>query len=292
MNFDLSVRQRAMLLEMGVHVWWPVPAASASASMPASTAHHASPAHPDSVPAAPHQATTTTHRASPTVRSVPAAIKNTGLDVTADRQLPCGIAGMDWQALGHAVADCQACAMCAGRRLPVLGTYADGLQADWMVLGDPPDEAQERAGQPFVEDAGQLLDRMLWAVGVTRYQPGTLMPSRQTAYLTPVLKCRPASTRVPDATELATCAHYLQREIALVQPKVILAMGRFAMQLLLSQTPPELAKRPLGQLRGQVYRYLDVPVIVCYPPGYLLRNGLDKARAWADLCLAADVVSA
>jgi DNA polymerase len=96
--------------------------------------------------------------------------------------------------------------------------------------------------------------------------------------------------RAPDATELATCANYLRREIALTQPKVILAMGRFAMQVLLSETPSESAKLPLGKLRGQVWQFAGVPVVVTYPPSYLLRSGQDKGKAWADLCLALDVV--
>ena len=146
-----------------------------------------------------------------------------------------------------------------------------------------------------------LLDNMLRAVGVTRFVPGTASDQghaqtteqgsapAQRAYLTHVLKCRPALMRAPSVTELATCANYLRREIALTQPKVILAMGRFAMQLLLSETPPESARLPLGKLRGQVWQFAGVPVVVTYPPTYLLRSGQDKGKAWADLCLALEV---
>ena len=183
--------------------------------------------------------------------------------------------------------------MCLGRRTPVLAPPAPPVACDWLVLGDPPDESEERAGLPFVEETGQLLDNMLRAVGVTRWdQAGsTSLAASERAYLTPVLKCRPALMRAPDATELSTCAHYLRREIALTRPKVILAMGRFAMQLLLSETPPAQARLPLGKLRGQVWHFADVPVVVTYPPAFLLRNGADKAKVWADLCLARAVAS-
>lgn len=206
---------------------------------------------------------------------------------------------MDWPTLQATVAACQACAMCLGRRGPVLAAPADGLRADWLVLGEPPDDAQERVGEPFVDDAGLLLDNMLKAVDVQRYLPGqaagtesqspALPDPARTAYLSLVLKCRPVVPTAPDAQALADCAHYLRREIALVQPKVILAMGRLAMQVLLSQDHPQGLKLPLGKLRGQVWHYQGVPVVVTYPPAYLLRNPLDKARAWEDLCLAAEV---
>ncbi len=182
--------------------------------------------------------------------------------------------------------------MCLGRRMPVLAAPAEPLRADWLVLGEPPDDLQERAGAPFVQDAGLLLDNMLKAVGVKRYlsDPATEpQDPAHTAYLSLVLKCRPSLPTAPDAQALAACAHYLRREIALVQPKVILAMGRLAMQVLLSEDHPQGLRLPLGKLRGQVWHYQGVPVVVTYPPAYLLRNAPDKARAWEDLCLAADV---
>jgi len=194
--------------------------------------------------------------------------------------------------LAESVATCQACSMCLGRRMPVLAAPAEPLRADWLVLGEPPDDLQERAGAPFVQDAGLLLDNMLKAVGVKRYlsDPATEpQDPAHTAYLSLVLKCRPSLPTAPDAQALAACAHYLRREIALVQPKVILAMGRLAMQVLLSEDHPQGLRLPLGKLRGQVWHYQGVPVVVTYPPAYLLRNAPDKARAWEDLCLAADV---
>jgi DNA polymerase len=199
-----------------------------------------------------------------------------------------GIAGMDWATLAHTVAACQACKLCTGRRAPVFGAGRTPGQADWLVVGEPPDEAEERSGTPFADQAGQLLDNMLKALAVSR--SGTESTGAAAAYLTNVVKCRPATVRNPEPQELATCENYLRREVALVQPKVILAMGRFAAQTLLQGSLPEVAGIPLGKLRGQIYRYQGIPVVVTYHPTYLLRTQQDKARAWADLCLALDVM--
>ena len=151
-------------------------------------------------------------------------------------------------------------------------------------MGDPPDEDEDRLGQPFVEQAGALLDNMLKAAGASR---GGV--ARTGAHLSNVVKCRPPPGRLPQAAELAQCAHYLQREIQWVQPKVILAMGRFAAQLLLEEHPADAAL-PLGKQRGRVYQYRGIPVVVTYHPKVLLRASADKAKAWADLCLAMDVL--
>jgi DNA polymerase len=163
-----------------------------------------------------------------------------------------------------------------------------------MVVGDPPDEEEDYAGAPFAGQDGVLLSHMLRALGLQRANPlpaqaasaSAALPARR-AYVSHVLKCRPAHGAIPQAADLAQCATYLQREIALVQPKMILAMGRFANQVLLGETP-ELATLPLGKLRGSVRRFQGVPVVVTYHPKALMRNGADKAKAWADLCLAAD----
>jgi DNA polymerase len=149
-----------------------------------------------------------------------------------------------------------------------------------MIVGDPPDEEEDRAGAPFADQAGLLLDNMLKAVGARRGGAG-----EAGAYVTNVVKCRPPHGRIPQAAELAQCAQFLNREIALVQPKVILSMGRFANQLLLS-AEPALANQPLGKLRGSVHRYQGGAVVVTYHPKVLLRASADKGKAWADLCLA------
>jgi DNA polymerase len=205
-----------------------------------------------------------------------------------------GIAAMDWPELAQAIASCQACKLCAGRRAAVFGgALAEAPQrADWLVLGDPPEDAEERQGAPFVEQAGQLLDNMLKAVGVSRRQPAGSggAVAATAAYVTNVVKCRPGVVRNPTAQELALCETYLRREVALVQPKVIVTMGRFAALTLLRGSLPEGVSVPLGKLRGQVYRYQGIPVVVTYPPAYLLRTQQDKARTWADLCRAMALV--
>ena len=198
-------------------------------------------------------------------------------------------AGVDAPALLHAVASCQACQLCSGRRAPVFGRPGLPQPADWLVLGEPPDEDEERSGVAFAGQAGQLLDNMLRALKLGRSAGGAAESVKQ-AYLTNVVKCRPAVVRIPQPQELLACEPFLQREITLVKPKVILAMGRFAAQALLQGTQPELATQPLGKLRGQTYQYLGVPVIVTYHPSYLLRTQADKARAWLDLCRARALV--
>ena len=197
------------------------------------------------------------------------------------------IAAMDWDTLARTAADCQACGLCGGRSHSMLNAQA-GRRARWMVVGDPPDEAEDGAGQPFTAQAGVLLGNMLKAVGATR---GEAVPGLEPAYVTAVTKCRPPLGRVPQAAELAQCAAYLQREIALVQPAVILAMGRFANQVLLQEHPQEAAL-PLGRQRGKVYHYQGVPVLVTYTPQALLRQSADKGKAWADLCQAMDLLQA
>ncbi len=192
--------------------------------------------------------------------------------------------GLDWARMADVAASCQACGMCAGRKHSTLHPHAPP-QADWMVVGDPPDEHEDSAGQPFVEDPGLLLSNMLKAVGVSRTGQGATG-----AYATNIVKCRPPYGRNPSPADLAQCAHFLQREIAQVQPKVFFAVGRFAIQTLLSEHGA-LATQPLGKLRGTVYRYRGIPVVVSYPPQLLLRNSADKAKAWADLCLAMDALA-
>lgn len=302
MSLDLDTRQRAMLQEMGIHVWLPETVAEASdlpdvaalAAVPLALAHSVSPPVPMAPPVAP----------APVMLSA-SAIESIAVDAINTRAgaskatkpratqaltasaagLPDGIAAMDWPALTEAVAACQACELCTGRRAPVFGG-ADAQapqRADWLVVGEPPDDIDERFGTPLAEQAGQLLDNMLKAVGVSRRSAAS---TGLGAYVTNVVKCRPAMMRNPTSQELAVCEHWLRREVALVQPKVILAMGRFAAQTLLHGSLPEGTKLPFGKLRGQLYHYQGIPVVVTYHPTYLLRNPLEKARAWADLCLA------
>ncbi|MBJ7468614.1 MAG: uracil-DNA glycosylase [Rhodoferax sp.] len=267
MPLSLDTRQRAMLLEMGVRVWLPGTdfAPAAPAGLAALRPLSQNPERAASPAASPGR--------------LPTVQRGDGANDLSQ------IATMDWDALARTAADCQACGLCAGRSHSMLSAQA-GRRARWMVVGDPPDEDEDAAGQPFTGEAGLLLANMLKAVGATR---GELAPGLEAAYVTKVSKCRPPQGRVPQAAELAQCAAYLQREIALVQPSVILAMGRFANQVLLQEHPQEAAL-PLGRQRGKVYRYQGVPVVVTYTPQALLRQAADKGKAWADLCLAMDLL--
>ena len=189
------------------------------------------------------------------------------------------IATLDWPALRASVAACTACPLCTNRSQTVFGTGHE--QAPWMVVGEAPGEQEDRQGEPFVGPAGQLLDRMLAALQLSRKVD---VPAVQRVYIANTLKCRPPRNRNPSAEEMAQCEPYLVRQIELLKPRIILAMGRFAVQALLR------SDEPIGRLRGRVHRYQGVPLVVTYHPAYLLRNLADKARAWEDLCLAAQVV--
>ena len=196
------------------------------------------------------------------------------------------IHALSWADLQQTAAQCQACGLCAGRTNSTLTTLADQQTAKWLVVGDPPDEDEDAAGHAFAGDAGVLLDNMLKAVGAARASAEQSLPEgMDAALLVNVTACRPPQGRNPQAAELAQCAAYVQRQIALAQPRVILAMGRFATQLLLAEHSEALALPP-GKQRGTVYRYRGIPVVVTYTPKALLRNSPDKGKAWADLCLA------
>lgn len=249
MSLDLDARQRAMLQEMGVRVFWPE----------AGEVHVL-----DEAPEVPQVAV---QRAAPPLgraEAPPVARPAAAVPPAVAPDLS-GVAQLGWDELEQAVAHWAA----ARRRKSVFGV--GDRNADWLCVGEPPLEEEERQGVPFAGDAGKLLDNMLAAVGASR---------RQGAYLTNALKCRLPDNREQEAEDLAQSLGFLQRQVQLVQPKVILAMGRFAVQALLQTS------EPVGKLRGRVHRYGDVPVVVTYHPAYLLRNLPDKARAWADLCLA------
>ncbi|MDO5288298.1 MAG: uracil-DNA glycosylase [Pseudomonadota bacterium] len=283
MSLHLSARQRAMLAEMGIKHWarpQPAEAAPATAAVPAPVAAPA-PTAPPRVPA------------TPPARAPAAAEAAAAARPLAPR--PEGVADMDWPALQAAVAGCRACGLCAGRTNTVFGVGSQ--RAQWMVVGEAPGENEDRQGQPFVGQAGKLLDNMLAALGLSRQAelndpPGAepagpadgALPAPRLAqrgvYIANVLKCRPPGNRNPQPDEVAQCEPYLRRQVALVQPRIILAMGRFAVQSLLQTT------EPIGRLRGRVHRYQGVPVIVTYHPAYLLRALPEKAKAWEDLCLA------
>jgi uracil-DNA glycosylase family 4 len=180
------------------------------------------------------------------------------------------IATLDWPALQQRVSECTACPeLAANRSQTVFGI--GNREADWMIIGEAPGADEDKQGEPFVGRAGQLLNAMLNAVGLKREQ----------VYIANVLKCRPPNNRDPRPEEAAACEAFLKRQIALVQPKVILVVGRIAAQNLLK------VETPIGKLRGSVHRYDGtIPLVVTYHPAYLLRSPSEKRKSWADLCLA------
>lgn len=182
---------------------------------------------------------------------------------------------MDWQALEARVSSCTRCPLHAGRSRTVFGV--GNRRADWLIVGEAPGAEEDRRGEPFVGRAGKLLDAMLAALGHARDQ----------VYIANVVKCRPPENRDPRPDEAATCAPYLDRQIGLLAPRIILAVGRIAAQRLLATDVP------VGRLRGRVHRYgpAGIPLVVTWHPAYLLRRPEAKAEAWRDLVLAAQAVA-
>jgi len=178
-------------------------------------------------------------------------------------------AAYSWDTLADAVARCTACKLSATRTQGVLGV--GDRNADWLIIGEAPGAEEDAQGEPFVGQAGKLLDAMLASVGLKR---------GDNVYITNVLKSRPPGNRNPEPDEVAACRPYLLAQIELIQPKLILALGRFAAQTLLD------TDEAIARLRGRVHGFQGVPLVVSYHPAYLLRNLPDKARAWEDLCLA------
>ncbi len=172
-----------------------------------------------------------------------------------------------WESLQQLVSSCVRCELHRTRTQTVFGV--GNRAADWLVIGEAPGAEEDARGEPFVGRAGQLLDAMLKAVGLDRSQ----------AYIANILKCRPPNNRDPQANEVAQCESYLQQQIALIQPRLILAVGRVAAHNLLK------TDLPLARLRGQMHRYgeMQIPVVVTYHPAYLLRSPADKRKAWEDL---------
>ena len=191
------------------------------------------------------------------------------------------VADMDWDVLQDAVAACTACALCKTRTQTVFGVGS--RTSEWMLIGEAPGAEEDLRGEPFVGQAGRLLDAILATAGLDR------SGSAQSAvYIANVLKCRPPANRNPEPEEVARCEPFLRRQIELLAPRIILVMGRFAAQALLG------TDASIASLRGRAHR-IDVagtalPVIVTYHPAYLLRNLADKAKVWSDMCLAREVL--
>jgi DNA polymerase len=196
----------------------------------------------------------------------------------ASRRSGSGLAGgaeAAWTALAAEVSRCTACALHTTRTQTVFGVGR--RDADLLVIGEAPGADEDRQGEPFVGRAGQLLNAMLRAIGLDRAQ----------CYIANVLKCRPPGNRDPKPEESATCTPFLERQIALIEPRAILAVGRISAQWLLQ------TDQPIGRLRGQVHSYgaRGIPLVVTYHPAYLLRTPLAKAKSWTDLCLVRDLIA-
>ncbi|MGH8283729.1 MAG: uracil-DNA glycosylase [Gammaproteobacteria bacterium] len=188
-------------------------------------------------------------------------------DIPADSR-DAAISIMDWPALEQTVKACTACGLRAGCTQTVFGV--GNRRAEWLVIGEAPGADEDRQGEPFVGRAGQLLNSMLLAIGLKREQ----------VYIANILKCRPPGNRDPKPDEAELCRPFLERQIALIQPKLILALGRIAAQNLLK------TNTPIGKLRGQVHQVNGIPVVVTYHPAYLLRSPGEKRKAWVDLQFA------
>jgi len=177
-----------------------------------------------------------------------------------------------WEKLQTEVAGCRLCSLSGTRTQTVFGV--GNPKADWLFIGEGPGQHEDEQGKPFVGKAGLLLTEMIRALGM----------AREDVFITNIVKCRPPNNRDPHPDEITCCNGYLRRQIAFVQPKIILAVGRIAAQTLLA------TDAPLSSLRGKVHCYDDTPVVVVYHPAYLLRSPLEKRKAWQDLQLALQVI--
>lgn len=183
------------------------------------------------------------------------------------RAQPAGDLGrLGWDELEARIRGCDGCVLCKRRKQAVPGV--GDREADWLFVGEGPGAEEDERGEPFVGQAGRLLDTMLAAIGLRRGED---------VYIANAVKCRPPNNRTPDATELAACFPYLQRQIELVRPRLIVALGRPAAQALLNE------EVRIAASRGRLFDYRGIPVVITYHPAYLLRNLADKAKAWEEL---------
>ena len=180
-----------------------------------------------------------------------------------------GVSGMGWDALRETVRTCVACGLCKQRKQAVFGVGNES--APWLFVGEGPGADEDEQGDPFVGQAGKLLDGMLAAIGIARGRE---------AYIANVVKCRPPGNRTPTAEESAACAPFLDRQIELIRPRLIVALGKTAATRLLG------TEASLASLRGKVHQYKGTPLVVTYHPAYLLRSLPEKAKAWEDLTFA------
>ena len=203
-----------------------------------------------------------------------AAIARVSVPSPTDAMRSARIAALSWTDFAADVDACNACGLCRTRNKSVPGV--GDVRAEWLFVGEAPGADEDARGEPFVGQAGRLLDNMLAALGMAR---------GRNVYIANVLKCRPPNNRTPDPLEADACRPYLERQVALIRPKLIVALGKSAAALLLG------TEATIASLRGRVHRYGELPLIVTYHPAYLLRNLPDKAKAWEDMLLARRTVA-
>ncbi|RIX46168.1 MAG: uracil-DNA glycosylase [Rhodocyclales bacterium GT-UBC] len=262
----MSLTREQMLREMGISPIWTLRAPQQDAGMVEEATVPEAPAEPRSEPlavvAAPLEAPATQAERDPVpVVAVPVTSQG-GAAITA-------VAGLDWPALSNAVAACRACSLCQQRKQAVFGV--GDLNPDWLFIGEGPGADEDVQGEPFVGQAGKLLDNMLQALDLRRGEK---------VYIANAVKCRPPGNRTPEAAEMAACRPYLERQIALLKPKIIVLLGKAAVHAVLHDD------KSLASMRGKRFDYAGIPAVVTYHPAYLLRNLPEKAKAWEDLLFA------
>ena len=249
----MSIDRNEILTEMGLTPRWI--RRDAPAVLPAATARAA---HPPAIEAA---------------TSIPTAARDDARAAPDDHRAT-RIAALSWNDFAADVDACNACGLCRTRNRSVPGV--GDVEAEWMFVGEAPGAEEDARGEPFVGQAGRLLDNMLGALGMARHR---------NVFIANVLKCRPPGNRTPEPAEAAACRPYLERQIALLRPRILVALGKSAAALLLG------TDATIASLRGRVHAYGGVPLIVTYHPAYLLRAPADKAMAWEDLLLARRTVT-
>jgi len=254
----MSLSREQMLVEMGISPIWvtrdTVPPAEERTASPW-------PAEPAALAA---RDAASPSSVAPVVPPVAEAVQG-----RADGKAKVEVSNLDWPALARQVAECRACSLCEQRNQAVFGV--GDTNPDWLFIGEGPGSEEDAKGEPFVGQAGKLLDNMLAALDIAR---------GNRVYIANAVKCRPPGNRTPEAAEMAACWPYLERQIALLKPKVIVLLGKAAVHAVLHDD------KPLGGMRGKPYEFAGIPVVVTYHPAYLLRNLPDKAKAWEDLLFA------
>ncbi len=255
----MSTRRNDILKELGLWPVWRLRTAAVSQTGPEAPLPQAVASVVESAPAPVKPAV---------VRAPVEAAPTLSLDARA-----ADILRMDWPQLKESVAGCTACPLHQGRNKTVFGVGDE--HAEWLFVGEGPGADEDLKGEPFVGQAGKLLDNMLTAIGLKR---------GQNVYIANIVKCRPPANRNPEPLEAAQCEPYLHRQIALIQPKLIVALGKVAAVNLLRR------EASIASLRGKVLEYHGTPLIITYHPAYLLRSLPDKAKAWEDLCFAVETM--